>query len=64
MYTDPNAAVAWTHDPTMTVDYSLRSVFGRTTGEEFQLCFTQGYVVIQPFEELSPAEQMRPNQGR
>jgi uncharacterized protein (AIM24 family) len=53
VYTDPNATVAWTHDPSLKADISLEAVvLGRGTGEEFQLCFTQGYVFIQPYEEI------------
>jgi uncharacterized protein (AIM24 family) len=53
VYTDPNATVAWTHDPSLKADVSMKAVvLGRGTGEEFQLCFKQGYVFIQPYEEI------------
>lgn len=51
---DPNATVAWTQaDPKMVIDASMKAVmFGRGTGEEFQMCFTQGHIVVQPYEEV------------
>lgn len=90
VYTDPNATVAWTHDPQMKVDMSMKAAFtGRGSGEEVQreylllylrlacireflaatdfffwcllcicccprpaVCFSQGYVIIQPYEEI------------
>ncbi|KAI0560976.1 Mitochondrial biogenesis protein AIM24 [Gracilaria domingensis] len=54
VYTDPDATVAWTHPPTMKTDLSMKSFMGRGSGEEFQLVFNEGYVVVQPFEELPP----------
>ncbi len=52
VFTDPNATVAWTHDPTLKTDIRAKAVFGRSSGEEFQLCFTKGFVVVQPYEEI------------
>lgn len=39
-------------DPAQT-DVSLKAMIGKTTGEEVQLKFTQGIVVVQPFEEIA-----------
>lgn len=52
VYTDPNATVAWTHDPELVSDISMKAMLGRGTGEEFQMCFRQGHVVVQPYEEI------------
>ncbi len=56
VYTDPNATVGWSGNlsPTLKTDLSLKFFLGRTTGEEFQLCFSNdtGFVIVQPFEEL------------
>ncbi|MEX2176997.1 MAG: AIM24 family protein [Pirellulaceae bacterium] len=52
--TDPNATVAWsgTLTPEFKTDMSLKTFFGRGSGESFQMEFNgQGFVVIQPFEE-------------
>lgn len=54
VYTDPNATVAWSGDlmPKLKTDMSLKTFFGRGSGESFQNEFTgSGFVVIQPFEE-------------
>jgi uncharacterized protein (AIM24 family) len=53
--TDPNATVAWSGDlePKVKTDVSLKTFFGRGSGESFQTEFNgQGFVVIQPFEEV------------
>jgi uncharacterized protein (AIM24 family) len=55
VYTDPNATVAWSGNlqPTIKTDISLKSLFGRGSGESFQLAFEgQGWVVLQPYEEV------------
>lgn len=31
----------------------MKVLLGKTTGEEFQLKFTQGVVIVQPFEEVA-----------
>lgn len=52
--TDPNATVAWagTLQPEFKTDISLKTFFGRGSGESIQMEFTgTGFVVIQPFEE-------------
>ena len=53
--TDPNATVAWSSNlsPNLKTDISLRTLFGRTSGETFQMLFEgNGFVVIQPYEEF------------
>ena len=53
--TDPNATVAWsgTLEPKIKTDVSLKTFFGRGSGESIQTEFTgNGFVVIQPFEEV------------
>jgi uncharacterized protein (AIM24 family) len=52
--TDPNATIAWsgTLQPEFRTDISLKTFFGRGSGESIQMEFSgQGFVVIQPFEE-------------
>ena len=54
--TDPNATVAWSGnlEPKFKKDISLKTFFGRGSGESIQMEFSgDGFVVIQPFEELS-----------
>lgn len=53
--TDPNATVAWSGDltPRLKTDVSLKTFFGRGSGESIQMLFEgDGFVVIQPFEEV------------
>ena len=53
--TDPNATVAWSGglSPEFKTDVSLKTFFGRGSGESFQMEFQgEGFVVIQPFEEV------------
>ena len=53
--TDPNATVAWSSNlsPNFKTDISLRTLFGRGSGETFQMQFEgNGFVVIQPYEEF------------
>ena len=53
--TDPNATVAWsgTLEPQIKTDVSLKTFFGRGSGESIQTQFQgNGFVVIQPFEEV------------
>ena len=53
--TDPNATVAWSGslEPRVRTDVTLKSFFGRGSGESIQTEFTgSGFVVIQPFEEV------------
>lgn len=53
--TDPNATVAWSGgvSPSFKTDISLKTFFGRGSGESVQMEFTgDGYVVVQPYEEV------------
>ena len=55
VYTDPNATIAWsgTLVPDFHTDVSLKTFFGRGSGESLQMLFRgDGFVVIQPYEEL------------
>jgi len=52
--TDPNATVAWSGNlqPEFQTDISLKTFFGRGSGESFQMRFEgEGFVIIQPYEE-------------
>jgi uncharacterized protein (AIM24 family) len=54
LYTDPNATIAWSGSltPEFKTDISLKTFFGRGSGESIQMKFQgQGFVVVQPFEE-------------
>lgn len=54
--TDPNATVAWSGSlmPQFKSDVSLKTFFGRGSGESIQSHFEgQGFVVIQPYEEVA-----------
>ena len=56
VYTDPNATVAWSGNlyPDLKTDISLKSFFGRGSGESLQMVFNgDGFVVVQPFEEVA-----------
>ena len=60
--TDPNATVAWSGNlvPQFKTDTSLRTFIGRGSGESFQMLFEgSGFVVIQPYEEVSFQAQAR-----
>jgi uncharacterized protein (AIM24 family) len=53
--TDPNATIAWSGSltPEFKTDISLKTFFGRGSGESIQMKFQgEGFVVVQPFEEL------------
>ncbi|WP_394231509.1 AIM24 family protein [Niallia oryzisoli] len=55
VFTDPNATVAWSgslqHE--FVTDISFKTFIGRGSGESIQMKFSgQGFVVIQPFEEV------------
>ncbi|MFO0011578.1 MAG: AIM24 family protein [Planctomycetota bacterium] len=55
VYTDPNATIAWsgTLQPEFKTDVSLKTFFGRGSGESLQMKFQgDGFVVVQPFEEV------------
>ncbi len=54
--TDPNATIAWSGglQPEFRTDISLKTFFGRGSGESIQMQFQgDGFVVIQPFEEAT-----------
>jgi uncharacterized protein (AIM24 family) len=55
--TDPSATVAWSGDltPSINSDRSLSDSIGQSSGETYQMDFDgdSGFVVVQPFEELS-----------
>jgi len=54
--TDPNATVAWSGNlqPEFKTDISLKTFFGRGSGESIQMEFNgDGFVVVQPFEEVA-----------
>ena len=60
--TDPNATVAWSGNlaPEIRTDISFRSLLGRGGGEAFQMLFQgDGFVVVQPYEEVAVAQQGR-----
>ena len=53
--TDPNATIAWSGslEPQFKTDVSLKTFFGRGSGESIQMHFAgSGFVVVQPFEEV------------
>ena len=55
VFTDPNATVAWSGNlqPDLKTDVSLKTFVGRSSGESLQMAFQgDGFVVIQPFEEV------------
>lgn len=54
--TDPNATIAWSGSlqPEFKTDVSLKSFFGRGSGESIQMEFNgDGFVVVQPYEEVA-----------
>jgi len=54
VFTDPNATIAWSGGlaPEFKTDVSLKTFFGRGSGESIQMKFDgSGFVVVQPFEE-------------
>lgn len=55
VFTDPNATIAWSGGlaPEFKTDVSLKTFFGRGSGESIQMKFDgKGFVVVQPFEEM------------
>jgi len=55
VYTDPNATIAWSGNlsPDFRTDVSLKTFFGRGSGESLQMAFHgDGFVVVQPYEEV------------
>ncbi|ANU21478.1 hypothetical protein BBI15_15475 [Planococcus plakortidis] len=60
VFTDPNATVAWSGnlEPDFVTDVQLKSFFGRGSGESVQMKFSgNGFVVVQPYEEIYHAPQ-------
>lgn len=58
--TDPNATIAWSANlqPEFKTDISLKTFFGRGSGESFQMKFAgDGFVMVQPYEEFYAATQ-------
>ena len=54
--TDPNATICWSGNlqPEFRTDVSLKTFFGRGSGESIQMEFNgDGFVVIQPYEEIT-----------
>ena len=55
VFSDPNATVAWSGSlsPEIHTDISLKTFFGRASGESIQLRFEgSGFIVVQPCEEV------------
>lgn len=60
VYTDPNATVAWSGSlqPDFVTDISFKTFLGRGSGESIQMKFSgDGFVVVQPYEEVYFAPQ-------
>jgi uncharacterized protein (AIM24 family) len=60
IFTDLSATVAWTGnlEPEVKSDISLKTIVGRSTGESVQMVFRgEGFVVVQPYEEINSQEQ-------
>lgn len=60
--TDPNATIAWSGNltPEFKKDVSLKTFVGRSSGESIQMLFKgDGFVVIQPYEEIILAANSR-----
>ncbi|KUP07990.1 hypothetical protein Q73_07760 [Bacillus coahuilensis m2-6] len=60
VFTDPNATVAWSGNltPEFVTDISLKTFIGRSSGESVQMKFQgDGFVVVQPFEEVYMNQQ-------
>src|SRR5690606_31003122 len=58
--TDPNATVAWSGNlsPEFRTDISLKTFFGRGSGESIQMEFRgEGFVIVQPYEEVHYQQQ-------
>jgi uncharacterized protein (AIM24 family) len=59
--TDPAATVAWSESlsPSIDSNRSLADSIGQSSGERYQMSFegTEGFVVVQPFEEVAGPQQ-------
>lgn len=61
VYTDPNATIAWSGNlsPEFKTDISFKTFLGRGSGESLQMKFQgDGFVVVQPFEEVYYSQQV------
>eukprot|EP00737_Agarophyton_chilense_P004219 gb/GEZJ01005210.1/.p1 GENE.gb/GEZJ01005210.1/~~gb/GEZJ01005210.1/.p1 ORF type:complete len:332 (-),score=41.04 gb/GEZJ01005210.1/:986-1981(-) len=63
VYTDPNATVAWTHPPSVQVNVNHKSLIGKGSGEEVQLEFKDGFVIVQPYQHVPTREPITPSLG-
>lgn len=62
VFTDPNNTVAWIGnlEPEVRSDLSLKTSVGRSTGESVQMIFRgEGFVIVQPYEEINSQTQTR-----
>jgi uncharacterized protein (AIM24 family) len=60
--TDPQNTVMWTAglQVSLKTNVKFKSLFGRSSGEEFQMSFTgSGYVLVQPVEERGSSKQQQ-----
>ena len=60
VFTDPNATIAWSGNlsPEFHTDVSFKTFLGRGSGESLQILFRgDGFVVIQPYEEVYMQQQ-------
>lgn len=67
-YADPQAAIAWSAGLQVGVhraeQFGLGTLMGRSTGEAFTLGFAgQGFVIVQPSEELPPPSAVAGHQS-
>jgi len=60
--TDPNATVAWSGNlnPEIKTNITMKTLMGRGSGETLQMMFRgEGFVVVQPFEEIRMVQAQR-----
>jgi uncharacterized protein (AIM24 family) len=68
-FTDPDATVAWSSNlkPTIRLDLDVKTLIRGRSGETVQLSFSvnsgAGFVIIQPFEEISARKARRCHGG-
>lgn len=65
VFTDPNATVVWSGSlqPEFKTDISFKTFLGRGSGESVQMKFDgQGFVVVQPYEEVYMQHATAPGQ--
>ncbi len=66
-YADPQASVMWSSgvQTSIKTDIDLKTLFGRGSGESFQIAFSgQGWVMIQPAESQPPTAQQPTTGGQ